>query len=732
MADIQSRNRKGSIDMAERSFKHEISQLKLGDGDIFEGEGILAVTKALLQSGVSYVGGYEGAPVSHLIDVLSDAGEYLEELGVHVENCANEAGAAAMLSASMNYPVRGAVTFKSIVGTNVAADALSNLSSAGVRGGAVIILGEDYGEGSSIIQERSHAFAMKSQTWLLDPRPDMQYIVDLVEQAFELSEVSNTPVMVELRIRACHMTGKFKAKNNIRPVVSTRDLIDKPIFEADKISLPPAIYVQEKLKIDVRWPAAVKFIRERKLNEFVDGSVPNVGIIMQGGMYNGAIRALQTAGLASEDGASKIPLYVLNVTYPLLPDEVKEFCRGKTHVLIIEEGQPAFLEQAIKAILQEDQTAIKVSGKDVFPLAGEYVGAVMLDGITKFVANALPNESFSKDVRNFSQKIEDIKKQALDLLGKPVPSRYPTFCTGCPERPVFSAIRLLQKDVGPIHVSADIGCHSFATLEPFFTGNTILGYGLGLASSASVAPLMKRRVISISGDGGFWHNGLTTGVASYVFNHGDGVLVILKNGYASATGHQHIPSTGTNFKNQSVDMNIESALRGVGVKWIKTVPSYSVGKMIDTLKEAMHDKKHGLKVIIADGECALAKQRRVKPQIAAKLKSGVRVVRTKFGVDEDTCTGDHSCIRLSGCPSLTIKSNPDPLRTDPVVSINNSCIGCGNCGEVSHAAVLCPSFYRAEIVQNPTWFDRFMFRVRGSVIGMLQGGRRQFAEESVL
>jgi indolepyruvate ferredoxin oxidoreductase alpha subunit len=297
---------------------------------------------------------------------------------------------------------------------------------------------------------------------------------------------------------------------------------------------------------------------------------------------------------------------------------------------------------------------------------------------------------------------------------------------------VFSALRLLQNDVGPVHVSGDIGCHSFASLEPFFTGNTILGYGLGLASSAGVAPLMDRRVISIAGDGGFWHNGLTTGVASYVFNQGDGVLVILKNGYASATGHQHIPSTGTNYKNQPTNMSIEAALRGVGVNWIKVVPSYKVSRMIATLKEAMNEPAHGLKVIISDGECALAKQRREKPKAAAKLKAGERVVRTRFGVDEDTCTGDHSCIRLSGCPSLTVKSNPDPLRTDPVVSIINSCIGCGNCGEVAHAAVLCPSFYRAEIVQNPSWLDRFLFRMRTGVIRLLQGGRRDFAEEAVL
>src|SRR5688572_20583636 len=146
----------------ERQFTEEIKSLKLGAGETFHGEGILAVTKALLQSGVSYVGGYQGAPVSHLLDVMVQARDYMDELGVHVEACTSEASAAAMLGASINYPARGAVTWKSIVGTNVAADALSYLASAGVMGGTLIVLGEDYGQGGVVAQERSHAFALKS------------------------------------------------------------------------------------------------------------------------------------------------------------------------------------------------------------------------------------------------------------------------------------------------------------------------------------------------------------------------------------------------------------------------------------------------------------------------------------------------------------------------------------------------------------------------------------------
>src|ERR671919_476809 len=206
----------------ERSFKEEVQKLKLGDGETFHGEAILAVTKALLQSGVSYVGGYQGAPVSHVMDVLNDAREILDELGVHVEANANEAGAAAMLGASINYPMRGAVAFKSTVGTNVASDALSNLASAGVKGGTVLVLGEDYGEGSSIIQERSHAFA--------------------------LPEASSTRVMLELPTRACHVQGSFRTKENRAPAVSRKNLLENPDFDYARICLPPATYAQEKQK----------------------------------------------------------------------------------------------------------------------------------------------------------------------------------------------------------------------------------------------------------------------------------------------------------------------------------------------------------------------------------------------------------------------------------------------------------------------------------------------------
>src|SRR6478735_1465356 len=526
--------------MAERSFKSEVAKLRLGAGEEFRGEGILAVTKALLQSGVSYVSGYQGAPISHLVDVLADADDVLRDLGIRFEASANEAAAAAALAASINYPLRGAATFKSTVGTNVASDALANLASGGVTGGALIIMGEDYGEGSSIMQERSHAFAMKSQIWLLDPRPNLPSIVKAVEKGFELSETSNTPVMLEVRIRACHVHGRFPAKNNVRPSYTLRDALENPRRQVDRIVLPPASYLHEKEKIEKRWPAAVKFIAENKLNEFFDGDLTDIGVVIQGGIYNTALRALEVMGLADAFGTSRVPLYVLNVTYPLIDEEVVRFAQGKRAILVVEEGQPEFLEQAINTILRRADVQTSVEGKSMLPMAGEYTGGVVRDGLTKFVRAYRADVLAAMPHPAPSNEAATRLAAAAKTIEPHVQGRPPSFCTGCPERPIFTAMKLVERELGPRHVSCDIGCHLFSILPPFNIGATTMGYGLGGAGAAAFNTPSDKRVISVMGDGGFWHNGLVSSIGNAVFNKCDTVCRRAGNGYSAATGGQHI------------------------------------------------------------------------------------------------------------------------------------------------------------------------------------------------
>ncbi len=812
--------------MAERSFAKEVQQLRVPAGTVFRGEGILAVTKALLECGVGYVTGYQGSPISHLMDVLADAQQILGELGVYFEPAANEAAAAAALSASVNYPVRGAVTWKSTVGTNVASDALANLSSGGVTGGALIIVGEDYGEGSSIMQERTHAFAMKSQLWLLDPRPHLPSIVQAVHDGFALSEASNTPVMLQLRIRSCHLHGSFVTRENLRPAFTLKDALDNPTRDVNRIVLPPASFLHEREKLEQRWPAALRFIAERQLNEFVDGDYDDIGIVTLGGITNNLLRALEGLGQADLFGASRVPLYLLNVAYPLVDDEVLRFCRGKKAVLMVEEGQPDYLEQNLNTILRRHGVDAAVHGKDLLPPGGDYTVTVLRDGVRRFLEQHRPGAlvaPVSVHLRKPAPADAGAARAAADAgaaraaadaavaigaaaasaaaagaagpagasaaagaagpaaargAGAPaarlataapatadaaaavalavaaaddaaaasaaptstaaaaaelatlLPPRPPGLCVGCPERPIFSSFKLVERELGMHHVSADIGCHLFSIMPPFNLGATTMGYGLGGASASAFAAGAQlgagKKAVAFMGDGGFWHNGLTSGIANAVFNRQDNVFVIVDNNYSAATGGQDIPSSRNTNPHRSTMHPIERAVRGVGVEWVRTVTrTYDVRAMRAALRDAMSSNAPGPKVVIAQSECMLNRQRREKPATAKAIKAGRRVVKERFGVDAAVCSGDHACMRVSGCPSLTLAPSGDALKPDPVASVDEACVACGHCGEVADAAVLCPSFYKAHKVHNPGAAERWLDGWRRRTVSWLQARQQR-------
>ncbi len=703
---------------AERSFATQVEKLTLGAGETFHGENILAITKALLQAGVAYVGGYPGAPVSHLMDVLADARErVLEPLGVQFEASASEAGAAALLGASIHYPLRGAVTWKSIVGTNVASDGLSNLASAGVTGGALVIVGEDYGEGASVIQERTLAIALKSSLPMLDPRYNMPRLVDLTEQAFDLSEACHLPVILSLRIRAAHMSGRFTCRDNRPPSYGPGRPLPGALFDYGRIVLPPSTYAQEKAKVEERLPLARRFIVEQGINEQLEGDIQHLGIVLQGGTWGVVLRGLRRLGLADATGNSRVPLLILNAIHPLVPEQIEAFMAGKHHLLVVEEGNPAFIEQQIRALAQHSGNDCRIHGKGVLPEAGEYTADVVRRGLVHWLETVDPSGA-GADAAARERHIEAMVETARKRLPAAPPPRPPGFCTGCPERPLFTALKLLMRERGPIHVSADIGCNTFATLPPFNIGSTVLGYGMSLASGGAVGPALDHPTVAVMGDGGFWHNGLTTGAANARWNQHDAVLIIIDNGYASATGQQHIPSTGSTPWGAPVRLSIEQTLRGMGVDWIRRVDAYRVEETLAVLRQAL-DAGGGLRVVISDQECRLARRRRERREQAQQRRLRRPRRQARFGVDAEVCSGDHGCMRLSGCPSLTLTGRVDPLDAAPAARIDHDCQACGLCGEAAHAAALCPSFYRAERhLDAPAW-RRLLHRSAAPLLRLL-------------
>ncbi len=690
--------------------KEIIEQLKFGQGKTFYGDATLVILKAFLQSGVSYLGGYPGSPTAGLIDAISDAYEpVLKDMGIYFDCSGNEASAAALLSASISYPIRGSVNWK-IVGTNVASDALSHISSSGVTGGAMVIVGEDYGCDSTCVAERALPFALKSTMAVIDPRGDLQHLAKMIEEGFNLSEYTHMPVMFLLSTRVAHIRGKITCKDNIQPKISMLSPLNDLTTDLNKIPLPPFTYEQERNKFSERIPAARQFIVERRLNEIIEGNDQNLGIITHGTIFNSMMRCLYNLGEANLYGESRIPILNLNVIHPLVPEEIVNFLRDKKAVLIVEEGMPNLLEEQIRAIAQRAKLGVDIFGKDILPQAGEYTPDHIIKGIGSFLLKNTTSTYEKERIEEKSEYIAKHKEKAANFLKEPVTKRNPVFCTGCPERPVFTAIKILEDKYGKSYYASDIGCYSMSGLPPFDLSNSITGMGIGLASAGALSRMANKRVISFMGDGTFWHSGLTTSITNAVYNKQDAVLIILENFWTSMTGHHENPASGRNMRQEGIGMDIEKALKGAGVNWIKKVNPYDLHESMGALEKAYKADK-GLKVIISKAECQLEKTRREKVVIKRKIESGKRMVQPILGIDPDICTGDHSCIRYNGCPSLTLKESPTILRDDPIASIEHSCVGCGLCGEIAHAAVLCPSFYKVEVINNPSLFDKLANKV---------------------
>ena len=662
----------------EVSYKSEVASLLNGEGDVMDGENVMAVVKGLLQSGVAYVGGYQGAPVSHVLDVLADAKEdVLDELGVYFESSASEAAAAAMLSASVNYPMRGAVAWKSVVGTNVAADPLSAIASVGVVGGALIIIGEDYGQGTSIIQERTHAFALKCTMPLLDPRPEQQNVVDMVEKGFRLSEASNMPVMLMLRIRAAHLNGSFVCRDNVEPKISRKHPFDTPApFTPGRINYGPALFENEQDKVEKRLPAARRFIVENAINEiFCDDASQEVGIILQGGLYNTVIAALNQLGLADAFGESRIPLFVLNATFPLVPEQITEFCAT----------------QALGADRRGRHARLHPNRKSTFPCAGATCRP-------RYTARTCSSRPVSTR-RNWCAPACDVTSRPPARRGwtpvtlppatmswwgasprsrtarNPLTAKPPWPAATCPSRcrraPPLSApgARSVRSSRPSKSCSASSGRptspaisaatrspptrHSICPIRPPATA-------WAWSSAAAVEPASRRRTITVMGDGGLWHSGLNAGVAGAVYNNKqDTVLAVINNGFTSATGQQRIPASGINHRGEAVDMDLGRALKGVGVEWVKTIDSYDLRDTVKTLRDALTTSTKGVKAIIvrasASSTGSAACARKTKP---ARRPASASCVRASGS----TRTCAPATARASGFPGAR-RSPSNPRRT---------------------------------------------------------------------
>jgi len=715
-----------------------IEQLHLGEGQRLYGDGALVTVKALLESGISYLGGYPGAPVSNLTDVAEDALDLLEEMGIFYARNTNEAAAAALLKASINHPVRGAVCWK-VVGTNVAADVLAHIASSGVRGGCVIFVGEDYGCTSTTVAEKSLSYGVHLSIPVLDPRCDSEHLAQLVRLAFPLSEACSMPVLFVLRTRVGNMAGAMRTLDNRPPAISTKRPLEAIVQTVETVPLPPFSQVQERDKAQRRLPAAEGYIEENHLNELIPGGASGGrGIIAHGLITDVVLRGLERLGEADATGKSSIPILSLHALHPLASSQLLQFLSDKNEVMILDEGIPALLEDGIRALAQKHGVSARLLGKGLVPDAGEYTPDVVKAGLEAFLTRGAKPVGQERSVaialerRRLASCPEPAEEGAGDQLlpyepkqdqQPALPQRPPLFCTGCPERPVFGAIKLFQRthDV-EFEYAGDISCAAMATYPPFEVLGSITGMGTGLAASLALSKLSRQKTVYVVGDGTTWAQALTTCIANAQLNSQDAIVIVLENFWTAMTGHQPNPSSRLGPGGKPL-MDIEKTLRAMGQTWLRVVDPYNFGHMLRALEEAYRDSSPRLKVIISRAECELEKQRRVRRFRQKRLRAGRRIAVRRLGVDAEVCTGDRSCIGYSGCPSMGIRQSPSPLRSTSAVQIDADCTGCRLCGEIAEVARLCPSFYAAVRVKNPSPWERFRRSIESLFIAPLKARR---------
>ena len=656
------------------------ASLALGAGRIFQGESTVAIAKALLQSGVSWIAGVSSEPFAPLFGALRQSGALLQELGVDFRLTATEAAAGAMAEISAGHAVRGALVLGAVGVTGNATAALSWLAATGVTGGVLVIAGEESCENRDGLRESVLAGAMKSQYVLLDPRPDLQSLVAAVERGFELSEAGRLPVMLYLREGACRTWGSFICRENVAPRVSLR----QPLPDGAAHSRSASEAVSGRGSRESRLAAALAFIQSQRINEIVPGRLGQVGIILQGGLFNSVMRSLRRLSLADGCGASDVPLLVLNATCPLVPEDVRRFCSGKRAVLIVEENRPGFIEDAVNGVLRRaDNESTFLVGRETLPASGNYDSTVLLRGIGRFLQLAMPDGLDLDRVGAALEREMQAGRRCEEILPVPMPIRRGLPCAGCVARAVFSALKLVEQRHGGLLVRAGQDC--IAAMEQFEFAATATGIATADAGGSALARFMRTRVISVDSERNL-RRGAPTG-------DGDVVLVIISGG-CGLCGEPGAPGH-----------DLDSMLAGIGVRWRRRVAGDDVAAMTSALSEALASAERGLKVVVAEAGRAL--QNRGGEGGAA---------RVRYGIDAGLRADSAGCMALSGCPALTLRQTDDLLEEGPMPCISDDCVGCGQCAQVVLAADLAPSFYRAIWYRNPSLTQRLLARTRRFVI----------------
>jgi indolepyruvate ferredoxin oxidoreductase alpha subunit len=594
-----------------------------------------AIARGAIEAGVAFTSTYPGTPSSEISLAFF---QMAQESDLYFEYSTNEKISMEVAAAAANSGVRSMCVMKH-VGVNVAADALMTLAYVGVKAGMVILSADDPFMFSSQNEQDNRYYAKLSGLPLIEPS-SVEEAKELIPYAFDLSEKLQEPVIFRTTTRINHSTGVVSL-GEIRQPVTRGNFTKDPM----NLVVVPAVARKLHVKLLKNYDAAQELAENSEYN-FITGS-GSLGIICNGVSYNYVSDAVQDLGI--EDKARVLRI---GFSHPLPPRLIKGFLKECEKVLIVEEGEP-FMEEAVKAMAQEEGLVLPINGKtkDLFTRLYEYNPVQVKQCMATYF-----------DLAYTPPEIPDLAD------APPVPQRPPTLCAGCSHRATYHEVKKATEGMETIFPS-DIGCYTLGLLPPLSAADFLICMGSSVGSAGGFSQVNDKKVIAFIGDSTFFHSGIP-GLINGVYNNHNFTLVILDNGTTAMTGHQ--PNPGVDMTRINMEgygrVSIEKVVRAIGVEHVTIIKPYKVKKSIDAIKEAINYK--GVSVIISEETCAL-------------YANALKLPKHKPFSITDKCKNHRTCMDSLACPAFYIWN--ERVKIDA-----NLCTGCAVCAQICPENAILP------------------------------------------
>ena len=558
-----------------------------------------AVARGLYEAGCKVISSYPGTPST---EITEEAAAYKE---VYCEWAPNEKVALEVAHGATLGGVRAACAMKH-VGLNVAADPLFTISYQGLNAGLVVCVADDPGMHSSQNEQDSRHYAIAAKLPMLEPSDSEESRV-FAKKAFEMSEKFNTPVLLKMVTRVAHSQSIVDTEERVEPA-------QVPYVKDPAKVMMTLNSRNAHVRVEQRTKDLIEYAENCEFNRVEMGNDTSVGIITDSTSYQYAREVL------GEDAC----ILKLGLINPLPEKLIKDFAAKVDKGVVLEELDP-IIENHCK------QLGIKVSGKDTFPMCGE----------------------FSQNLVRECLGMEVPKHMSID---ENVPARPPVMCAGCPHRGIFYILKKKK-----CMVYGDIGCYTLGAVAPLNAMDLNVCMGASCSGlhgfNKAMGEAGESNSVGVIGDSTFIHSGMT-GITDISYNMSNSTVIILDNSITGMTGHQQNPTTGKNLRGEPAGkVDLEALCKALGFNRVRVVDPYDLKAVEVAVTEELAAKEPS--IIISRRPCVMIKGTVHKPPIS---------------VDESKCVGCKQCMSI-GCPAIAVKDKKAHIDT-------TLCIGCKVCSQM--------------------------------------------------